>query len=101
MPLSYMFTGEYEMPEFDLGNTFNYAELAALIAPRPFMVERGHDDGGRHRRMGGLRVRQGAAASTRQLGIGDRTEIEFFNGPHEIHGVGTYEFLHKHLAWPR
>src|SRR5262249_40195267 len=42
--LSYMFTGEYEMPEFDLGNTFNYAEMAALIAPRPFMVERGHDD---------------------------------------------------------
>ena len=40
-----MFTGEYEMYEFDLGNTFNYAEMAALIAPRPFMVERGHDDG--------------------------------------------------------
>ena len=33
------------MPEFDLGNTFNYAEMAYLIAPRPFMVERGHDDG--------------------------------------------------------
>src|SRR5262249_32967768 len=42
---SYMFTGEYEMYEYDLGNTFNYAEMAALIAPRPFMVERGHDDG--------------------------------------------------------
>ena len=40
-----MWTGEYEMFEFDLGNTFNYAEMAALIAPRPFMVERGHDDG--------------------------------------------------------
>ena len=42
---SYMFTGEYDMYEFDLANTFNYAEMAALIAPRPFMVERGHDDG--------------------------------------------------------
>ena len=42
---SYMFTGEYDMYEFDLGNTFNYAEMAALIAPRPFMVERGHSDG--------------------------------------------------------
>ena len=39
---SYMATGEYEMFEFDLGNRFNYAEMAALIAPRPFMVERGH-----------------------------------------------------------
>ena len=41
---SYMWTREYEMYEFDLGNTFNYAEMAYLIAPRPFMVERGHDD---------------------------------------------------------
>ncbi len=44
-PSSYMFSPEYEMPEFNLGHTFNYAEMAALIAPRPFMVERGHDDG--------------------------------------------------------
>ena len=32
-------------PSSTSGNTFNYAEMAALIAPRPFMVERGHDDG--------------------------------------------------------
>ena len=44
-PRSYMLTGEYEIFEFDLGSTFNYAEMAALIAPRPFMVERGHFDG--------------------------------------------------------
>ena len=37
-----MFTVEWEMPYFDLGSTFNYAEIAALIVPRPFMVERGH-----------------------------------------------------------
>ena len=43
-PFSYMFTIEYDMLEFDLGHTFNYAEMAALIAPRPFMVERGHRD---------------------------------------------------------
>ena len=34
------------------------------------------------------------------LGIGDRTEIEFFDGPHEIHGDGTFRFLHRHLDWP-
>src|SRR5262249_1902502 len=44
-PVSYLFTREYDMYEFDLGHTFNYAEMAALIAPRPFMVERGHRDG--------------------------------------------------------
>ena len=44
-PYSYVWGGEYEIFEWDLGNTFNYAEMAALIAPRPFMVERGHFDG--------------------------------------------------------
>src|SRR5207249_7392017 len=44
-PYSYLYTGEYEMVEFNLGHTFNYSEMAALIAPRPFMVERGHNDG--------------------------------------------------------
>ena len=44
-PYSYVWTNEYEIFEFDLGSTFNYAEMAALIAPRPFMVERGHFDG--------------------------------------------------------
>ncbi len=99
-PYSYMFTIEYEMPEWNLGNTFNYAELAGLIAPRPFMVERGHDDG--------VAPNEWVAyeyAKVRRLyvklGIGDRTEIEFFNGPHTINGVGTFEFLHKHLNWPK
>ncbi|MFZ4768047.1 MAG: hypothetical protein ACOYMN_24120, partial [Roseimicrobium sp.] len=42
---SYLFSGEYEIFEWNLGRTYNYAEMVALIAPRPFMVERGHDDG--------------------------------------------------------
>ncbi len=52
------------------------------------------------RPLGGLRVRQDPLA-LRQPGPGDKTEIEFFNGPHAIHGVGTYEFLHRHLDWPK
>jgi len=96
-PISYMFTGEYEMPEWNLGQTFNYAEMAALIAPRPFMVERGHNDG--------VGLDEWVAyeyAKVRryydQLGIGDRTSIEFFNGPHTINGVGTFDFLQKHVG---
>jgi len=98
-PGSYMFTGEYEMPEWNLGETFNYAELAALIAPRPFMVERGHNDPvGRDEWVAYeyAKVRRLYDA----LGIGERTEIEFFNGPHTIHGRGTFAFLHRHLRWP-
>ncbi len=97
-PYSYLWTVEYDMVEWDLANTFNYAELSWLISPRPFMVERGHDDG--------VAPDEWVAAEfakTRRhyvkLGIGDRTEIEFFDGPHSIHGVGTYDFLQRHLQW--
>lgn len=96
---SYMFTSEYEMYEFNLGQTFNYSEMAALIAPRPFMVERGHDDGVAPDEWVAheyARVRRRYA----KLDIPDRTEIEFFNGPHTINGQGTFRFLHKHLNWP-
>lgn len=95
---SYMFSGEYEIFEWNLGPTYNYAEMAALIAPRPFMVERGHDDG--------VGIDEWVAwefAKVKRhydkLGIGDKTEIEWFNGPHTINGIGTYEFLRKHLNW--
>ncbi len=94
---SYMFTGEYEMPEFNLGNTFNYAEMAWLIAPRPFMVERGHHDGVAPDEWVAYEyaiVRHFYA----NLGIPDRTEIEFFNSGHEINGQGTFRFLHHHLT---
>jgi hypothetical protein len=33
--------------------------------------------------------------------LGDKTEIEFFTGPHKINGVATYDFLHRHLNWPK
>jgi len=44
-PFSFALVDEYEMFEFDLGNTFNYADLAGLLVPRPFMAQRGHADG--------------------------------------------------------
>ena len=96
---SYMFGGEYEMPEFDLGNTFNYGEMAGLIAPRPFMVERGHEDGVAPDEW----VAHEFAVVRRlyvQLGIADRTEIEFFDGGHQINADATFHFLHRHLNWP-
>jgi cephalosporin-C deacetylase-like acetyl esterase len=97
---SYMFTGEYEIFEWNMGHTANYAELSSLMTPRPFMVERGHFDG--------VAPDEWVAweyAKVRRhydiLKLGDKTEIEFFTGPHKINGVGTYEFLHKHLNWPK
>jgi dienelactone hydrolase len=99
-PTTYMTLGEYEMPEFDLGHTFNHAEMAALIAPRPFMVERGHNDP--------VGVDEWVASEYAkvkrlydQLGLPDRTAIEYFDGGHAINGVGTFDFLHRQLAWPK
>jgi hypothetical protein len=33
------------------------------------------------------------------FGLGERTEIEYFDGGHTIHGKGTFRFLDKHLGW--
>ncbi len=97
---SYVWTGEYEIFEFDLGSTFNYAEMAALIAPRPFMVERGHFDGVAPDETVGYEFAKVRHLYQARLGIGDRCEIEWFAGPHTINGKGTFAFLHKHLKWP-
>ncbi len=100
-PYSYVWTGEYEIFEWDLGHTFNYAEMAALIAPRPFMVERGHFDGVAPDETVGYefgKVRHLYAARLKRPP--EDCQLEWFVGPHSIHGVGTYEFLHRHLKWP-
>lgn len=100
VPYSFMLTKEHEHSEFDFGEKFNYAEIAGLIAPRPFMVERGHRDG-----VGEDEWVAFEYAKVRRLyvdlGIGDRTRIEFFDGAHEIHGKGSFEFLDRHLRRDR
>ena len=99
-PFTFMRTIEWEMPYWNLGHTFDYAEMAYLMIPRPFMVERGHHD-----RVGRDPWVAYEYAKVRwlyaQLGLGDRTEMEFFQGGHSINGEGTFRFLQKHLNWPR
>ena len=94
----YMHANEYEIWEWNLARSFNYGEMAALIAPRPFMVERGHDDG-----CGTDAMVNSEYAKVRRLyaklGLSERTAIEHFDGPHTIHGVGTFAFLREKLAW--
>lgn len=95
----YVYTGEYDMPEWDLGHTFNYAEMAALIAPRPFMVERGYFDG-----VGAdewVSYEFGKVQRYYDLqGLDTLVAIEHFTGPHSINGKATFEFLDKHLKKP-
>ena len=95
---SYLLRGEYDMYEFNFANIMNYGELANLIAPRPFMVERGHYDG--------VSPDQTVAyeyAKVRwfyaYMGIPGRTQIQLLSGPHTVYGQGTFEFLRRHLNW--
>lgn len=101
LPFSYVWTGEYEIFEFDLGSTFNYAEMAALIAPRPFMVERGHTDGVSTDEWVAFEFAKVFYLYSHKLKIPDKCEMEVFDGPHTINGKRTFEFLHKHLNWPK
>src|SRR5260370_21232331 len=81
---SYMFNQEYEMPEFNLGGIASHAEMAMLMAPRPFMVERGHRDG--------VGVDEWVAYEFAKVlrfsdesGIGDPARIGFVQGTHLDH----------------
>jgi dienelactone hydrolase len=95
----FMNTMEWEMPYFNMGRTFSYAEMAYLIFPRPFMVERGHDDLVQPTEW--VSYEYGKVKYLYdQFDLSDKTEIEYFNGGHSMRGNGTFKFLHKHLQWP-
>ncbi len=97
---SYVWTGEYEIFEFDLGTTFNYAEMAALIAPRPFMVERGQRDTVATDERVAFEFAKAHFLYSARLGLPEHCQIEWFNGPHMINAQGTFDFLDRHLQFP-
>ena len=98
---SYLLTVEYDMIEFDFANTVNYSDLANLMAPRPFMVERGHFDGVAPDEWVAYEYSKVQRFYVTKMNLPGATAIEFFNGPHTINGKGTFEFLRRHLAWPQ
>jgi hypothetical protein len=94
-----MYGDSVELQDFGVGDTFNHAELASLMIPRPFMVERGIDDEtAKPEGVGYEYTKVRRLYST--LDIAERTTIEFRPGGHRIYGRGTFEFLHKYLNWP-
>jgi dienelactone hydrolase len=96
-PYTYLFTTEYEIFEFGLANVAGHAEMAKLIAPVPFLVERGHRDG--------VGVDEWVSYEYGKVkryydenGWNDRVGIAWFNGPHRIDGVEAIPFLRKWLG---
>lgn len=99
-PFSFVFYGEYEVFEFDLGNTLNYSDLAGLMAPRPFMAQRGHSDAVAWDEFVGYeyaRVRRLYA----QLKMPERTMIHWFDGGHEIEIDSCVAFFDRFLIGSR
>lgn len=97
LPFSYLYKNEYEIFEWNLGNTFNYAEMAALIAPRPFMVERGNQDAVGWDEYVAFEYAKVRHLYQNRLGIPERTEIEFHEHGHIINAKKTFEFLDRFL----
>lgn len=97
---SYMLTPEYDMIEFDFANVVNYSDLADLMAPRPFMVERGHLDPVAPDEWVAYEYAKVRRFYDVEMKMPDATAIEFFTGPHTIHAEETFKFLRHHLRWP-
>lgn len=96
---SFLNSFEWELPCFNMGNHFSHAEMAYLIFPRPFMVERGHDDLVSPDSWVGYEYAK-VKYLYDQFNREDKTEIEYFNGGHSMRCEGTFDFLKKHLNWP-
>jgi cephalosporin-C deacetylase-like acetyl esterase len=99
MPFSYIWSGEYGIFEFNLANTFDFSDMAKLIAPRPFMVERGYSDHVGWDEFVGYEYAKVRNFYDQKLKIPDRTEIHWFDGGHIINGEKTYPFLDRHLRF--
>ncbi len=98
---SYVFQPEPYIFEFDLGSTYGYAEMAALIAPRPFMVERGHFDPVGLDEQVAFEFAKVRHLYNARLKLPENCAIEWFVGGHEINRGETLKFLHRHLDTAR
>jgi mono/diheme cytochrome c family protein len=95
---SHVFQPEPYIFEFGLGSTYGYAEMAALIAARPFMVERGHFDPVGTDQQVGFEFAKVQHLYNAQLKLPENCAIEWFVGGHEINLGETFKFLHRHLG---
>ena len=67
-----------------------------MTAPRPVCIEFGRRDGITTPEWTAYAWRQ-LAAIRDHLGLTDRIVLAEFDGPHEVHGVESFEFLDRFL----
>ena len=82
---------------FGMLGQMEHADLGALVAPRPLLIETGRDD-----LIFPLAAAEDAVIRLRQifdhLGVGDRLLHDVFDGEHQWHGARAYPFLEHHLG---
>jgi cephalosporin-C deacetylase-like acetyl esterase len=88
---------QYEVFDYDLANTFDHSDMARLIAPRPFMVERGHDDGVAYDEYVGFEFGKVRYYYDICLKMPERAEIHFEPGGHFPFLTHALPFLDKWL----
>ncbi len=70
------------------------------MAPRPLLAERGSRDGVEPDQWVAYERTEPRRHDT-ALGLADRATIEFLEGSHTIHRLGTLDFLECHLGRPQ
>lgn len=88
----------FDMFNFDLLHNFNHSDLAALAAPRAFMIEIGSRDSVviEPRRFVDVELAR-VTELYRRLGIPEKGRVARFDGPHKIDGSQAYTFLDEML----
>jgi hypothetical protein len=93
---SYLYTQEIDVLEWNLARIASHAEMAMLMAPRPFLVERGHRD-----TVGEDEWVSYEFAKVRRYydeqGLAGKAAIVYFNGPHRVDGEEALRWLDRYL----
>jgi hypothetical protein len=95
-----MYRDVSDMFNFGMLNAFNHSDLASLIAPRPFLIEMGDNDGVivEPRALADLEIDR-VLDIYRKLRIPEKGICARFAGPHRIDGAEAYPFLDRWLNW--
>ena len=71
-------------------------DIAALICPRPFMIQAGQHDDAAHRDYG-IRFAPQVNEYYSRLGMSKNFRFDLFQGGHEFHDASAWEFIKEHL----
>lgn len=92
----YLYHPDEDMYNFGLLRQLDHVDLATLRAPRPFAVEAGWRDGVFKMEWVRSEFRR-VKEIYRKLGAAEKAQLFEFDGPHEVHGAGTFPFLDRWL----